>query len=266
MYPILHDLLSDRKGGTVFTCFDLWHWCWLVLTAGAVALAAMKIKKLDTGGREAVLGRWINLAFGLYIADFFLMPFAYETIDLEKLPFHVCTAMCVACFFSRRWAPLKPWTGHLALLGFVSNLVYLIYPAGVMWQQVHPWSYRVVQTLSFHGLMASYGFLTLCFGKQEISCRSWRKDLMVIASMTAWAVLGNILYNGQAGGYDHFFNWFFVVRDPFGILPRQVAPWVMPFVNMGLFFGVEMLAVLLFSRIRSGKTVHTDSQRRDIHA
>lgn len=241
MYPILHDLLSDRKGGAVFTCFGLWHWCYILLAVAAVLIAAVKMKKMGMQDRERALDRWINLAFGLYIADFFLMPFAYEAIDMEKLPFHVCTAMCVACFISRRWEPLKPWRGSLALLGFVSNLVYLLYPAGVMWQGVHPQSYRVIQTLSFHAIMAGYGFLTLCFGNQEVSCKHWRKDLSVISAMTLWAVLGNSLYNGQAGGYDHFFNWFFVVRDPFYILPEAIAPWVMPIVNISVFFGVEML-------------------------
>ena len=253
MYPILHELLSDRKGGEVFRCFGLWHWCYILLAVGAVLVATLKMKKMGMQAREQALNRWINLAFGLYIADFFLMPFAYEAIDMEKLPFHVCTAMCVACFLSRRWEPLKPWRGSLALLGFVSNLVYFFYPAGVMWQQVHPQSYRCVQTLTFHAVMAIYGFLTLCFGEQAISCKHWRKDLTVISAMTLWAVLGNSLYNGQAGGYDHFFNWFFVVRDPFYILPEAIAPWVMPFVNIAVFFTVEMLFWRIVSAIRNRK-------------
>lgn len=250
MYPLLHELLSDRKGGEVFVCFGLWHWCYILLAFAAVVVAALNMRKMDGASRERTLDNWINLAFGLYIADFFLMPFAYEAIDLEKLPFHVCTAMCVACFLSRRWEPLKPWKSHLALLGFLSNLVYLIYPAGVMWQQVHPVSYRCVQTLSFHAVMAVYGFLTLSFGEQAVSCKNWRKDLTVITAMTAWAVLGNALYNGKAGGYDHFFNWFFVVQDPFGILPEAIAPFMMPLVNIVVFFGVEMLVISLFDRIK----------------
>ena len=258
MYPILHELLSDRKGGAVFSCFGLWHWGYILLAAAAAVLAAFRMRKLDGPSRQKSLDRWINLAFGLYIADFFLMPFAYEAIDLEKLPFHVCTAMCVACWLSRRWEPLKPWESHVAMLGFVSNLVYLVYPAGVMWQRVHPVSYRVIQTLSFHGIMAVYGFLTLCFGEKPVSAKTWRKDLTVITAMTAWAILGNTLYNGKAGGYDHFFNWFFVVRDPFNILPEAIAPWVMPFVNIGVFFTVEM--VIYAGLSKSGSCVRKDNR------
>jgi hypothetical protein len=54
--------------------------------------------------------------------------------------------------------------------------------------------------------------------------------------MTLWAMAGNFVYNGS-----RFYNWFFVVRDPFYIFPETVAPFVMPFVNVALFFAVELL-------------------------
>ena len=250
MYAVLHELLGDHGGGLTFQCFGPWHLMYLALSALALGLAVFRMAKADREGRERGLDAAIGVAFGLYIADFFLMPFAYEMIDMEKLPFHVCTAMCVACFLSRHWAPLKPWRSSLAMLGFVSNLVYLIYPAGVMWHQAHPMSYRVLQTLSFHAVMAGYGFLALCFGTEEIAPKNWRKDLAVIVAQTLWAILGNTLYNGKAGAYDHFFNWFFVVQDPFYILPEAIAPFVMPVVNIIVFFGVEMLLACLVQRFR----------------
>ena len=30
MYAFLNELLSDHTGGTVFTCFGFWHFCWLI--------------------------------------------------------------------------------------------------------------------------------------------------------------------------------------------------------------------------------------------
>ena len=246
MYALLHELLSDRKGGEVFICFGLWHWCFILLALAAVVIAALNMRKMDGTSREWALDHWINLAFGLYIADFFLMPFAYESIDMEKLPFHVCTAMCVACFLSRRWEPLKPWESHLALLGFVSNLVYLIYPAGVMWHRVSPFSYRVIQTLLFHAQMTVYGFVVLW----ENPPRPGRRELAVLAAMTAWAILGNRMYNGTSGDYDHFFNWFFVIRDPFYILPEHIAPWLMPPLNILIFFAAEHLTCAILRRLR----------------
>ena len=178
------------------------------------------------------------------------MPLAYGEIDIEKLPFHICTAMCVACFLSNHIESLKPLRVHFALLGFISNLVYLIYPAGVMWHATHPISYRVVQTLIFHGIMSVYGLLTLVYDGKELSFKTCYRDLAIILGMTVWALVGNLLYNGDAGEYSHFFNWFFVIRDPFYILPANIAPFIMPFVNIGLFFGVEMLIYLIIKKTK----------------
>ncbi|MBR4861973.1 MAG: YwaF family protein [Firmicutes bacterium] len=202
---------------------------------------------MGTDERKKVSARFINTAFGLYILDFFLMPFAYGEIDIEKLPFHACTAMCVMCFLSRHNGFLGNFKLQFAMLGFVSNLVYLIYPAGLMWYQVHPLSYRVMQTLLFHGVMTAYGISVLLFDDHK---REWKKDLAVISAMVLWALLGNTLYNGQAWGKTQFFNWFFVVRDPFYILPEQIAPFVMPVLNMALFMAVETVVYTVCLRSR----------------
>ena len=120
-------------------------------------------------------------------------------------------------------------------------MIYVIYPAGVGWYQIHPLSYRVVQTLLFHGAMTAYGILTLALGDDKLTFKSSLQELPVIVVVTLWAILGNTLYNGAAGEYDHFFNWFFVVRDPFYILPADVAPYMMPLVMILVIYAADLL-------------------------
>ena len=121
-----------------------------------------------------------------------------------------------------------------------------------MWYQVHPLSYRVIQTLIFHGLMTAYGVLAIAFGDVKLEIRKWYKDLLAVSGMALWALLGNLLYNGSAGDYSHFFNWFFVIRDPFYLLPESISPYVMPFIVVAVFFAVEMavhLGAVLVKRV-----------------
>ena len=82
---------------------------------------------------------------------------------------------------------------------------------------------------------------TLVFRKEKLRWRDSLKELVVIVMMTLWAILGNTLYNGTAGEYDHFFNWFFVVRDPFYILPASIAPYIMPFVMIAVIYVADLL-------------------------
>ena len=246
MYALLNDLLSDKKGGEVFTLFGLWHIFYIVFFVAIAAALVLILNKREKSAQNRVISAFITVAFGLYIADFFLMPLSYGEIDIEKLPFHACTAMCVMCFWSNHNPRLAKYRVYFALLGFVSNFVYLVYPAGVMWHQVHPISYRVIQTLVYHGIMSVYGLLVLVFQNEEKE-RKGIRVLTVTVGMTLWAMLGNYIYNGSAGEYNHFFNWFFVVRDPFNMLPAQIAPYLMPALNVVVFTAVEMLVLWIVS-------------------
>lgn len=250
MYKYLSELLSDKKGGVVFSCFGIWHWLYIFAAVVVATLVIVWLKNKDQACKDKTAKRFINIAFGLYMADFFLMPFAYGEIDIEKLPFHICTVTCVLCFLSRRNRFLDKYRSNIALLAFISNLVYLIYPAGVMWYQVHPLSYRVIQTLIFHGVMTIYGLLVLIFDEQKLEWKKCYRDIYLLIAIVLWAILGNMLYNNEIGESARFYNWFFVIRDPFYILPATIAPYIMPFINVAVFFAVENFIYLIIFLVK----------------
>ena len=245
MYTFFHGLLADKKGGEIFVLFGFWHFFYIALTVAVITAVMLFWRGKDRAVKEKIGKCFIYAAFALYMADFFLMPLAYGEINIEKLPFHACTTMCLICFMSYHVKFLEKYRTSFAMLGFISNFVYLICPAGVMWYEVHPSSYRVIQTLLFHGVMAVYGFLTLAHSYKEINFKKCYRDLLVIVCMISWALLGNYIYNATTEGYSHFFNWFFVVQDPFNLFPQNIAPYIMPFLNVVLFFTAEILIHLV---------------------
>ena len=131
MYSAVHEIFADRKGDVLFTCFGVSHICYILFFIALFFIVHMATSRKSAEARSGAVDVFINIAFGMYILDFFMMPLAYGYIDIEKLPFHACTAMCVMCFLSRRLKCLEKYRIHLALLGLVSNFVYLIYPAEV---------------------------------------------------------------------------------------------------------------------------------------
>ena len=124
----------------------------------------------------------------------------------------------------------------------MASFIYVIYPAGVGWYSVAPYSYRVIQTLLYHGVMTGYGILTLAYDDAKLEWRKCYKELIVIVGITLWALLGNALYNSDA----RVFNWFFVVRDPFYIIPADIAPVIMPFVMIFTIFLADVLVYLAY--------------------
>ena len=246
MYDLLSNILKDHKGEVIFNCFGIWHILFMLLIFGGIITTVILLKNKNQTTKDKAINLVINLVFGLYILDFFLMPLAYGSIDIEKLPFHICTASCVLCFFSRHNKFLNKFKLQFALLGLIGNIIYVIYPAGVGWYQVAPYSYRVIQTLLYHGLMTLYGVLTLAYDGEKLEWKNCWKELIVIVLMTLWALIGNAIYNSDARVY----NWFFVVQDPFYILPSNIAPFVMPFVMITVIFFANILVYLSYFGIK----------------
>lgn len=244
MYNLLHNLLSDKTGGIAFKCFGLWHWGYIILFVAIGVLLCLYLKNKSAEKQKKTMDIVVGIAFGLYVADFFLMPFAYQEIHIDKLPFHICTTMCVMCFWSRYNAFLGKFRLQFAILGFLSNLTYLVYPAAMMWMGLHPMSYRVVQTLLFHGIMMVYGLLVLVYESQAFSWKKIYKDFGVVAAMTVWARLGNALYNSS----EKVYNWFYVIQDPFGMFPEHIGPYIMPFINTAIFFAAELVVYFILSK------------------
>ena len=76
MYPFLHNLLADRKGGEIFTLFGTWHFFYIALAAGAILALLLLYRKKDGQARQNLTRALIFGAFLMYVADFFLMPLA----------------------------------------------------------------------------------------------------------------------------------------------------------------------------------------------
>lgn len=75
MYPFLHNLLSDKKGGEIFMCFGLCYFVYIAIAALTFVTVFLLLRGRDKSAKDKVMLTLINISFGLYILDFFLMPF-----------------------------------------------------------------------------------------------------------------------------------------------------------------------------------------------
>lgn len=246
MFELLSNLLKDHKGDVIFNGFGIWHILFMIFIFCEIIFVLLFLKNKSDDSKKKMINVVIDIVFGLYILDFFLMPLAYGAIDIEKLPFHICTISCVLCFLSRHNKFFGKYKLQFALIGLIGNTIYVIYPAGVGWYQIAPYSYRVIQTLLYHALMTLYGVLTLAYDNEKLEWKNCYKELILIVFITLWALLGNSIYNSNARVY----NWFFVVQDPFNILPKDIASIVMPPVMIFIIFLADILVYLAYFGIK----------------
>ena len=224
--------MSHFDTGISVTAFSIPHFVYLALIFGTIIFLWLKLRRGNDAGREKILRILAYVLAVSYLSDFFVHEFVYGEMNIDKLPFHICTVLCpLVCFaqFNRNGHKLLEPVTMLAVL---APMMYLCYPAII--GDGEPWCYQAVQTMFYHGTLMAWGILNLAYGAVKPELRNCWKSAAVLIGITLWAKLGNILL-------EH--NWFFLEEDAFyiGLVENGIIPkWLLMIVNPAVFF----LAVL----------------------
>ena len=267
MYEFFKNLLSDHDNGIfTFEAFSLCHIIYLVLIIGAITLTIFLYRKKSQEEKVKLIDFTVTLALCLYIADFFLMPFSYGYINIDKLPFHVCTSMSIMSLLARKTKFFSKFKTAFSLMGMIGALMYLTYPAGV--PSADGYSYRIVQTVLYHGLMIAQGIFAIAFEDVDLSWKTLKFDIIAIVLLVVWAYIGNTLYSGVVTEqcecvegcihtittYDHDFNWFFVKHDALYVISDDIDMYFAPFIMIGSIFSMCVISRLIgFAVLKSVK-------------
>lgn len=262
MFGYLREILKDQEYGKfVFEAFSLCHIIYLIIIIGAITALIFLFKNKPQETKRKLINITISIAFGLYMLDFFLMPFSEVEINIDKLPFHMCTLMSIMCFASIHSKKLSKYKTTFSLLGMFGGIMYLVYPAGV--NAADGYSYRIIQTVLYHGLMIAQGVFTIFFNELEKDLKNVKYDIAIIVLVALWAMIGNTLYSGtiqetcncvencphMVTTYDHDFNWFFVKHDALYIIPDEYDGFIAPFMSTGAFALLTFLARFVYTKV-----------------
>lgn len=225
--------MSHFNTGISITAFSIPHFVYLFLIFGGIVLSWRLLRSKDAQRKERAL-RFVAYAVVLsYLSDFFVHEFVYGSMNMDKLPFHICTVLCplmaIAQFNRKGERILEP----VAVLSVLAPMMYLCYPASI--GDGEPWCYQAVQTMFYHGMLMAWGILNLALGKVQLSFKRCWTSAVALVGITLWAKLGNVLL-------EH--NWFFLNEDAFyiGLVEGGIIPkWSLMIINPVVFF----LAVLL---------------------
>ena len=224
--------MSHFDTGIQITPFSMAHIVYMVLIFGGIVALYFLLRHKDAAAKEKVL-RILAYALAVsYFSDFFVHEFVYGEMNIDKLPFHICTVLCplvLVAQFNRNGHKILESVAALAVL---SPMMYLGYPASV--GDGEPWCYQAVQTMFYHGVLMAWGILSIALEAVKPELRHIWKSAVLLIGITLWAKLGNVLL-------EH--NWFFLEEDAFyiGLVEQGIIPkWVLMVVNPAVFF----LAVL----------------------
>ena len=224
---------SHFNTGIKITAFSLSHIIYIMLIAGAI-VGLYFLFRNKTADKKEKLMRFLAYALVIsYLSDFFVHDFVYGGLNMDKLPFHICTVLCpivAITQFNRKGEKLKDF---VVMLSIVAPLMYLTYPASI--GSGEPWCYQAVQTMFYHGTLMAWGILNIAFGIYKPNIKTSWKSLLLLIGITLWAKLGNLLLE---------YNWFFLEEDAFyiGLVASGAIPkWLLMVINPVAFYIVVLM-------------------------
>lgn len=215
--------MSHFNTGISITAFSIPHIVYLILIFGGIVGAYLVLRNRSEQSKEKAL-RLLAYALVLsYLSDFFVHDFVYGGMNMDKLPFHICTVMCplmAGAQFNRNGKKiLEP----VVMISIIGPLMYLCYPASV--GDGEPWCYQAVQTMFYHGVLLAWGVLSIALGAVKPNIRKCWQSAVLLVGITLWAKLGSVLL-------EH--NWFFLNEDAFyiGLVEGGIIPkWSLMIIN-----------------------------------
>ncbi len=234
-------LFSEKNSNLQIGLFDGWHFLYLLIIFGGTLLLALLFHKREKRTKDKVLRLFAYLTFGLYIADFLIMPLSdsYSGISIYKLPFNICTIMAVLVPFVQFNKRFKPIKDVVVTLSTASSLMWMCYPGSALGGQP-PFCYLIFQTFMYHGLLFCWAVLNMAYGEVTLDIRKIWKDFCGILAILVWAAFGNTIYDGEQ-------NWFFIEKSIFPFLTDKIMP-VMVVLSV---FGVCLVIYGAYYAIRA---------------
>lgn len=209
--------------GLEVTAFSVSHIAYLVLIFGGIIAGYFLLRNKPEQTKVKALRVMAYCVVISYLADFFFHDFVYGGMEIDKLPFHICTVLCplmaIAQFNRNGKKILEP----VVMLSIIGPLMYLCYPASV--GSGEPWCYQAVQTMFYHGVQLAWGILSIALGAVKPNIRKCWQSGVLLVCITLWAKLGSVLL-------EH--NWFFLNEDAFyiGLVEDGIIPkWSLMIIN-----------------------------------
>lgn len=247
--------LFQSAGGPEIECFSLWHFMYIFLIVGLTIGLAFLLRNKSEKTKKLVVSIIAISAISVYMADFFLMPLARKSgdIDLDKLPFHICTFISIMIPFAQFNSKVTKQSSFkevVVTLAIVASLMYITYPGSAL-GGIGTFSYKVVQTFVFHGLVFSWGVLSLTTGSAQLNFKNIWKQAVGIAIIIVWAWFGNIVYSSEARSFD----WFFVTGSLLPLHPALMTLVVLVavFAMCAIIYSIDLGVKAVFKKINAKK-------------
>lgn len=217
MNEFLKKIFSNIPRETTVSLFGWQHWLYIILILAVTIVLSVVFAQKSQKTKDKVLNVTAILVISLYIFDFFVQPFWNNgEIAIHKLPFHICTLLGVLVpfvNFNHKFAFAKQTVTVWAIL---APLMFILLPMNYINRAIEPYSYSVIQTFCFHGLVFFWGIFMLVSQKTSLKWKDIWQPIIGLFAVALWATIGQeMYYHGSVGE-----NFLFLRTDISAYAPQ----------------------------------------------
>lgn len=239
------NLFRDDMIGPDITLFGFFHILYFGIILAFTTFMIFYFRNKEESTKKKILDIYTLILVILYFGDFFVHPFMYgeDILNADKLPFHICTISCPLIAITRLFPnKTKKFSNAVTVLGLVGALMYLTCPNGAVGPGVKAFSYRMLQTFAYHGVLFTYGVLALAYNDKVLDYKKIYVEAIMIACLVIISLGANAAYS-IPGGTHH--DWFFTTGSSFG-----VSKYLMPFLMLVIIFAMCNAIYLIYFGVK----------------
>ena len=249
---------TEGKPGEI-AWLNVWHIVYITVIFGSTFVLGWYISHKSDEAKDRLLRTLAVSTVIIYLLDLFIQPLmdgGVGVMNVDKLPFHICTVLCPVLALVQFNKRFERFAQTVAFLAMVGPMMYLVYPGGAI-GDISPFCYKIIQTFVYHGLVFSWGFNMIATGKVKPSIkRGWWRALVGIVLVAGWATLGNLSHNSNVDGAPHY-DWFFLTGSTFPFVPKALMPIAVIFAIFGMtmiLYGIYYAVIAVKHRAAEKKT------------
>lgn len=201
---------------TSIRLYGLSHIIYIVSIIAIIVTLCILFHRKNKETKDRVINITAIFIISLYIFDFLVQPIWAGSLQISKLPFHLCTLVgCLIPFitFNKKFKFLeKP----VVIWAILAPLIFIFAPLNYINVPAEPYSYPIVQTFIYHGAEVFWGVFMLTSGRVKLNWKSIWQPIVGLFPAALWATIANIVYGDLAPGE----SFMFLITDISAVAPQ----------------------------------------------
>lgn len=240
MSNLFHNIFGNVPSNHSMHIYGIEHCLFLIFSIIFVVLICVIFYRKSQNTKEKISNILAIILVSLYIFDFFVQPFWYGGLCIDKLPFHICTLLSILIMFVSFCGKFKKYKSIIVAYSILAAAIFVLAPINYFEHKIAWYSYSIIQPFIYHAILLTWGIFTLITKQVSLKLNEIWQPILGLIPIALWGTMGIVIYDN---------NFMFLTTDISAFAPQfLLIPSIAVLACLCLLF--LYLLVLLIEKIR----------------